>query len=56
MIKKLLSIGGIFGLIYIGLYTSLIEDIFNCTYVAQGGGLIEYLLLGIIATILIVKK
>jgi len=56
MIKKILAISGIFGLVYIGSYTNIIEDIFNCSGVAQGGGLIGYLLLSIIASILILKK
>lgn len=56
MIKKILAISSIFSLVYIGMYTNIIENIFNCDYVAQDGGLIGYLLLSIIASILILKK
>ena len=56
MIKKVLAIMGVFGLIYVGCYTGIIEGIFGCGGVAQGGGLLGYLLLGIIASVLILKK
>lgn len=54
--KKLISILGVFGFIYIGCYTDWIEEIFNTGGVARSGGLVEYILLGIIASILILKK
>ncbi len=56
MIKKVLAISGIFGFIYVATYTSLIEDLFSCSGVAQEGGLVQYVLLSIIASILILKK
>ena len=54
--KKVISIVGIFGFIGICCFTNLIESTFNINGVAQSGGLTEYCLLGLIASILIVKK
>ena len=56
MIKKIFAVGSIFGFIYIGCYTSLLEDVFNVGNVATSGGLVGYLLMGLIASVLIVKK
>lgn len=56
MIKKILIIGSVFGFIYVGMYTNLIEDLFGCRAVDVGGGLIQYVLLGIIASLLVFKK
>ena len=56
MVKKILAIVGVFGFIYIGMHTNLIEDLFSCRAVDVGGGLIQYVLLGIIISLLIIKK
>jgi len=56
MIKKILSIGVIFSLVYISLYTNIIESIFDCSPVAIQGSLLQSLLLATIASILIIKK
>ncbi len=56
MIKKILAIVSMFGFIYVGMYTPLVEHLFGCRAVDVGGGLIQYVLLGIIISILIIKK
>lgn len=56
MTKKILAMVSVFGFVYIGMYTNLIEDVFGCRAVDVGGGLIQYILLGIIISLLIIKK
>ena len=56
MIKKILAVVSVFGFIYIGMYTPLIENIFGCRAVDVGGGLVQYTLLAIIISLLIIKK
>ena len=56
MIKKILAIVSMFVFVYIGMYTNLIEDLFGCRPVDVGGGLIQYVLLGVIISLLLFKK
>jgi len=56
MVKKIATALGISALIYVGCFTSYIENLFNINHVAQPGGLLEYCFLGLIAWVLLNGK
>ena len=56
MVKKIATALGISALIYVGCFTSYVEDLFNIDPVTQCGGLLEYCFLGLIAWALLNGK